>query len=247
MKPLIVVLALVCAALAAQLVLRNGPGGSAQTELTTARTRVQTLSNEVHEARAQATEESRLAAYLQSNLTHRATELASASNQLAQTAASLNALQAELVTARAEAGKNATRVTELESQKDELQVKLKELAGSIETLNAQITETKRKLAAAEGDRDSLTKELAKLQDDKSDLLRRFNDIAALRAQLTLLRDEAAVNQRLAWLREGVYQTANRKGGEALMAKPATAPLAGDPSLNVEIREKAAPAKDAPSK
>ncbi len=242
MKPLIVVLALICAALAAQLVLRNNPVGSVRSELADTRTRVLALSNEVREARAQTSEESRLAAYLQSNLTQRATELASASNQLAQTSSNLNALQSELVTARAEAGRNASRVSELETQKDDLEVKLKQLAGSIETLNAQITETRRKLAAAEGDRDSLTRELAKLQSDKSDLLRRFNDIAALRAQLSLLREEAAVNQRLAWLREGVYQTAVRKGGEALIARPSATTSEADPSLNVEIRDKPAPAK-----
>lgn len=244
MKPLIFVLSLVCAALAAQLILRNGTGS--RNEIAAAQSRAATLSNEVYEARTKAAEEAKLASYLQSNLTQHASELATATNQLAQTTASLAALQNELTAVRAEAGKSATRVTELESQKDELQAKLKELAGSIENLNVQIAEAKRKLAAAEGDRDSLTKELAKLQADKSDLLRRFNDIAALRAQLTLLKDEAAINQRLVWMREGVYQTAGRKGAEALISKPASGALVGDPSLNVEIREKTddkpAPAK-----
>jgi chromosome segregation ATPase len=242
MKPLIFVLSLVCAALAAQLILRNGSSSRSTSEIAAANTRAIALSNEVHEARNKASEEAKLATYLQSNLTQRASEFAAATNQLAQASATLAALQNELTVARAESGKNATRVNELESQKDELQAKLKELASSIEALNLQITETKRKLAAAEGDRDSLTKELAKLQADKSDLLSRFNDIAALRAQLTLLRDEAAINQRLIWMREGVYQTAGRKGAEALITKPAPGALVGDPSLNVEIQEKPAPAK-----
>ncbi len=237
MKPLIVILSLVCVALAAQLFLRNGPGGRDRVELVAATTRLQTISNEVVEAKSKADEEAKLAAYLQNNLTLRASELTAASNNLTQAAASLASVQAELATVRGDATKSAARVAELEGQKDELHLKLKELASSIESLNAHIAEAKRKLAAAEGDRASLTKELAKLQSDKAELLRQFNDIAALRAQVALLRDEAAINQRLAWIREGVYQTAGRKGAEALIAKPATTTLVGDPALNVEIREK----------
>jgi peptidoglycan hydrolase CwlO-like protein len=116
-----------------------------------------------------------------------------------------------------------------------MQTKLDELAGSIRTLNDQIAETKRKLSAAEGDRDSLTRELARLQSDKSELLRQFNDLAALRAQVALLREEAAINQRLAWMAQGVYQASGRKGAEALVAKP-TPPPAANPSLNVEVQQ-----------
>jgi chromosome segregation ATPase len=236
MKPLVVILSLVCVALAAQLVLRYGKGGRDEKEFAAVTTRVHTLSNEVAETRARAEEEARLAAFLQSNLTQRAAETVAVSNSLAQAAASLTAAQSELKAAQEEAKKQAARVAELEGQKDEMQTKLDELAGSIRTLNTQITETKRKLAASEGDRDSLTKELARLQSDKSDLLRQFNDLAALRAQVALLRDEAAINQRLAWMAQGVYQAAGRKGAEALVAKPAAPATPANPTLNVEVQQ-----------
>lgn len=248
MKPLVVILSLVCLGLAAQLVIRHRAGG--EKEFAAANSQLHSLSNEVVETRQKASEESRLAAYLQSNLTARITELTAASNSLDQAAASLTAAQGELKSVQEEAKKQAARVTELEGQKDEMQTKLDELAGSIKGVNVQIAETKRKLSAAEGDRDSLTKELAKLQSDKAELLRQFNDLAALRAQVALLRDEAAVNQRVAWTAQGVYQASSRKGAEALVSKPTATPPAADPSLNVDIRqnngEKAASPAKAPS-
>jgi chromosome segregation ATPase len=234
MKPLVIILGLACIGLAAQLFLRNTRGQQAEKDLVAASGHLSSLSNEVVETRTKLDEEARLAAYLQSNLTHRATELAVASNTISQTAITLAAAQSELKTAQEEAQKQAARVAELEGQKDEMQTKLNQLAGSIKTLDGQIAEAKRKLAAAEGDRESLTKELAKLQTDKADLLRQFNDLAALRAQVALLRDEAAINQRLAWMAQGVYQTSGRKGAEALVAKPGSSTPGANPALNVEI-------------
>ena len=236
MKPLVVVLAILCLGLTAHVFLRQYKGRQAEKELTVAQAQLHTLSNEVTEARNKIEEESKLAAYLQSNLTQRATELAVASNSVSETAAALSTAQTDLKSAQTELQKQTARVAELEGQKDEMQSKLNELAGSIKTLNGQIVETKRKLAAAEGDRDSLTKELARLQSDKAELLRQFNDLAALRAQVALLREEAAVNQRLAWMAQGVYQTSGRKGAEALVARPSSSGSAANPSLNIELQQ-----------
>ena len=236
MKPLVIILSLACLALGVQLVMRHGAGNRGENEIAAVNTRLHTLSNEVAEARHKAQEESRLAAFLQTNLTERVVELVAASNSLNQTAASLAAVQNELKTVQESASKQATRVAELEGQKDEMQSKLDDLAKSIKSLNGQITETKRKLAASEGDRDSLTKELARLQTDKSELLRQFNDLAALRAQVALLKEESAINQRLEWMSQGVYQSSGRKGAEALVAKPTAAVVAGNPSLNVEVQQ-----------
>lgn len=246
MKPLVVVLSIVCVALAAQVWLRQRPGGGAHQDLATLNASVNAYSNEVRESRLQASEEAKLAAYLQSNLTAKAAELEAISNQLTQASSALQSVQEELKLAKSEAGKSAGRIAELEGQKDELQSRLDELAGSIKSLNTHIAEANRKLAAAEGDRASLSRELARLQMDKAELLRQFNDIAALKAQVALLRDEAAVNQRLTWMAQGVYQMAGRKGAEALMARPASPALAGDASLNVEVREKAPP-RDEPAR
>src|SRR6267142_5746454 len=96
MKPLVVILSLVCVALAAQLVMRYGKGGRDEKEFAAVTGRIQNLSNAVVETQAKAEEESRLTAFLQSNLTQRAAEMADTSNTLTQTAASLTAAQSEL-------------------------------------------------------------------------------------------------------------------------------------------------------
>ena len=236
MKPFVVILSLLCLGLAAQVFLRQTKGQRAERDLAVATVHLQTLSNDVTETRIKLEEESRMAAYLQSNLTVRATDLAVASNTMSQIVSNLQTAQLELKSAQGDAQKQAARVAELEGQKDEMQAKLNELAGSIKTLNLQIDETRRKLAAAEGDRESLTKELAKLQTDKSELLRQFNDLAALKAQVALLREEAVINQRLAWMAQGVYQNSGRKGAELLTTRPSRLGIAPIPVLNVELQQ-----------
>jgi chromosome segregation ATPase len=236
MKPLIAILSLACLGLAALLVIRHNKDREAEKDLVMVSGQVQSLSNEVVEARAKLDEEVKLASYLQSNLTVKVTDLGLASNSLAEASSSLAAAQSQLKTALEEAEKQKTRATDLEGQKDEMQNRLNELAGSIKALNTQIVETKRKLAAAEGDRDSLTKELAKLQSDKAELLRQFNDLAALRAQVALLKEEAAVNQRLAWIAQGVYQASGRKGAEALVSRTGPSALVANPALSVELQQ-----------
>jgi peptidoglycan hydrolase CwlO-like protein len=237
MKPLVVILTLLCLGLAAQVFLRQTKGQKAEKDLRLTTSVLLTASNDLAETKAKLDDESRLAAYLQSNLTQRATDLALASNSLTEAASSLSTVQGDLKSAQAEVQKNSARVTELEGQRDEMQAKLNELAGSIKNLNVQIAETKRKLASAEGDRDSLTKELARLQSDKSDLLRQFNDLAALKAQVALLKEESAVNQRLSWMAQGVYHTSGRKGAEALAARPTFTAVPVNPGLNVELQQR----------
>jgi chromosome segregation ATPase len=237
MKPLVVILTLLCLGLAAQVFLRHTKGQKAEKDLGVANFMLQSLSNELADAKAKLEDESKLASYLQSNLTQHATDLAVASNSLAQASTSLTSAQSDLKVAQAEAQKQSARAAELEGQRDEMQAKLNELAGSIKTLNSQIAETKRKLDASEGDRESLTKELARLQSDKSELLRQFNDLAALKAQVALLREEAAVSHRLSWMAQGVYQSSGRKGAEALFARPGVSSAPVNPSLNVEIQQK----------
>jgi hypothetical protein len=69
------------------------------------------------------------------------------------------------------------------------------------------------LEASEGDREFLLKELKRLQAEKSDLERQFNDLAMLRDQVRRLRDELSVSRRLEWIRRGLY--GSLKGGELL--------------------------------
>src|SRR5881394_2236839 len=117
MKPLIVILSLLCLGLAAQVFLRQTKGQRAERDLAVATDQLQRLSNEVSEARSKLEDESRLAAYLQSNLTQRATDLAVASNSLGEVSGTLTTAQSDLKAAQSEAQKQAARVAELEGQK----------------------------------------------------------------------------------------------------------------------------------
>ena len=45
----------------------------------------------------------------------------------------------------------------------------------------------------------------------------------------------AISQRIAWMNQGVYSTAGRKGAEVLISKPGQ-PVKPDPGLNVEIEK-----------
>ena len=110
-----------------------------------------------------------------------------------------------------------------------------ELTASIGSLETKIDETKKKLASSEGDRAFLLKELAHLQDEKATLVAKFNSLAAVRAQLSKLREEAAISQRLAWMRMGIYNLRDKKGAERLLATTPV-PGASDSRLEIELEQ-----------
>ena len=233
MKQFLIILSIVCLGLGVGLVLRHT---RAQEQLAYARTEALNVSNQLAEAHVRLNEQEKLSSYLQSNLTEKATQLTVATNTLTQVSASLATTQNDMKSAQAELQAKAVRVAELEAQNDEATRKLSELAGSINTLEAQIAETKRKLDASEGDRIYLTKEMSRLQGDKAELLRQFNDLAVLRAQVALLKEEAVINERLALMSKGLYHIAGGKGAQGLMKK-ATIEQKSIPQLDVEIDQK----------
>jgi len=142
-------------------------------------------------------------------------------------------------------------ITQLESQRDDLAKKMDELTASINTLETRIADTKQKLATSEGDRAFLLKELANLQGEKANLVAQFNSLKAVRAQLAKLRDEAAINQRLAWMQTGLYNLRDKKGAERLLVT-SPAPVSTDSRLEVDLeqngnaRGKTTPATSAPT-
>jgi len=232
MKSLVIILAIACVGLAAALALLRT---KIQTQLITTQAELNIATNTLTESRAKLSEQEKLNGFLQKNLEERSSELTASSNNLVQVNERLGAVQTDLKTAQADAETKGARISALEAEKNEMNKKLGELAGQINTLDDQITETKRKLAASEGDRAYLTKELARLQTDKAELIRQFNDLAVLRAQVALLKEEESVNRRLAWSAQGVYAAASRKGAEVLVTK-SVPPIKPEPSLNVEVEK-----------
>lgn len=198
------------------------------------------LSTTVEETKSKLDEQEKLAMYLQTNLVLRTEELSGASNSLSKISADLARTQQEMQAA-AEAAKVAIerrdeQISKLTSQTNALTQQMDDLTTSLGKLGKQIVDTERKLAASEGDREFLLKELKRLQVEKADLEKQFNDLSVLRAQVAKLKEELSITRRLEWLRMGIYGAQDKKGAEKLMSGATTAGKTNNFNLNVELKQ-----------
>ena len=199
-----------------------------------------TLTNRLTETQGKLDEYEQLSMVLQTNLSVKSGELSSVSNNLMKVMADLNKTQREAQAAadaaRAEMAKRDQRIAELESQNDALDKQALDLKSAISGLEKSINDTEKKLAASEGDREFLLKELKRLQTEKAELERQFNDLSVLRTQVAKLKEELSIARRLEWIRMGIYGMQNQKGAEKLM-QAAAAPTTSTPfNLNVELKQ-----------
>jgi chromosome segregation ATPase len=194
------------------------------------------LTDERNTARAKVDEQEKVISQLETNLTESKEELAARTSQLEKASGELAKTQTDFKTAQAEVQKQATRIADLEGEKDRLTRKMDDLSGSIASLETRIADTKKKLDASEGDRQTLLTHLKKLEAEKATLVAQFNTISAVRAQLAKLKEEAAISQRLAWIRAGVYVNQERKGAERLLADTSEKREKTDSRLNVEVEQ-----------
>jgi len=196
-------------------------------------------SNRVENTQIKLDEQEKLAMFLQTNLTLKGEELNGASNNLAKLNAELaktkNEMQVAAEAARAEIEKKDAQITQLTSQTNQLTMKMDDLTSNIEKLGKLIGDTERKLSASEGDREFLLKELKRLQVEKADLERQFNDLSVLRTQVAKIKEELTVARRLEWLRMGIYGMNDKKGAEMLVARNPAATRTNF-SLNVELKQ-----------
>jgi chromosome segregation ATPase len=176
---------------------------------------------------------------LETNLLLRGQELSSVSNNYNKISAELAKTQKDMQEAveraRQEIERKDAQITQLTSQTNVLSRKMDDLTSSIGSLSKQITDTEKKLLASEGDRDFLLKELKRLQSEKADLERQFNDLSALRTQVAKLKEELSVARRLEWIRMGIYGNQEKKGAEKLLAG-ATPGNTNSYNLNVELKQ-----------
>lgn len=212
-KTVAILLVVVCVALAGGLLYRHG---RAVKEKKTDTDLIQTLSNKVEIVTRDLNDQKNVNLTLQRELDEKVEQIKVYSNNLATVSADLAKLQndskAAAESARAEILKRDARIAELESERDDLSKKMTELNSSITNLETQIAETQRKLEASEGDREFLLAELKRLQTEKAELERQFNDLALLREQVRKLKDELSIARRLDWIRRGLY---GLKGAERL--------------------------------
>lgn len=233
-KIVAILLTILCLLLGAGLAYRH------TTATTEKRQDVKTIthySNEVVDVTRKLKEQELVNVSLERDYTTQSEELKHYSNRIVALNANIAKVQSDAQsaaeTAKEELRRRDTRITELESQRDGMTQKMNELTNSITGLELQIADTQRKLEASEGDREFLLKELKRLQAEKSELERQFNDLAQLREQVKRLRDELSISRRLEWIRRGLY--GSLKGGELLRRGFQTATTRTNFNLDVEIR------------
>jgi chromosome segregation ATPase len=234
MKNGIIILTIVAVGLAVGLVLQSKKVTVVNARLLETQTEFVRVSNNLQETSATLAEHDKLYALQETKLKQREEDVASLSQNLVAANTSLTKAQDQINSAVTEMQKQGARIAELETMRDNLSKRMDGLTNNIAGLEQQITDTRRKLASAEGDRAFLLKELDRLQKERSELVRQFNDLAFLRGQVSKLQEEYAVNQRLDWMNKGVYASQDRKGAEALVSKANVPPAKADRRLNVEI-------------
>jgi chromosome segregation ATPase len=200
----------------------------------------QTLTNRLEETQKKFEEQEQLTMILQTNLVVQKGELNQTSNQVVKLMLDLNKTQKEAQAAaeaaRAEMAKRDAKISELEAQNDQLDKQAIDMKAAINNLEKSIADTEKQLAASEGDREFLLKELKRLQAEKAELERQFNDLSLLRTQVAKLKEELSIARRLEWIRMGIYGMQTQKGAEKLMQAAAT-PSTGTPfNLNVELKQ-----------
>jgi chromosome segregation ATPase len=234
MKPAILVLIIACLGLTAGLIVIRQ---KAEARVQTVQAQVARATTELEEVKTKFTDLEKLYAVQQGTLNMRDEQLAVASNSMAQANTEVAKLTEQIKTLQEEMRKRQERIVALEGERDDLTKKMEELTSSIDKLEGQIADTKRKLSTSEGDRTFLLSELKRLQGEREGLVRQFNDLAALRTQVARLKEEAAIKQRLAWKRLGVYAMQEQKGAERLFAR-AFVPSAPQSRLEAEIYQDA---------
>ncbi len=238
MKALAAILTCICLALGVGLYLLYS---NAQKEKIQHTAIAQDLSNREHQVRDKLDEQLQVNLSLETNRAELKAALEEASNRLAITSAKLAQTTAEKK-AEAEAAalamaKRDARIRQLEGQNDDLSKKMGDLNTAMDGLEKQINDTKRKLAASEGDRVVLMKELKRLQTEKAELERQFNDLVAVRSQVRKLREELGVARRLEWIRDGIYGALAEAGQDKLLrGSDLVTQTNSGASLNVEVRQ-----------
>jgi len=231
----IVVLVVLCVALAVGLLIRHA---KAVQEQQAAEARIKNLSDDVVHTQSLLNEQQKVNVALNQNLDTLTNEVQTLSNKLDNVTTTLvkteQDAKAAAETAKDEIAKRDAKIADLEGQNDDLTKKMTDLNTSITGLESQIDDTKKKLAASEGDREFLLKELKRLQTEKADLERKFNDLAVLRDQVRKLKDELSIARRLEWIRRGLYGT--EKGAEKLQKGLVAAEPQTNLDLNVEIKQ-----------
>lgn len=213
-------LGLLCVCLIAGLIYRHI---RAIKEEASSEQKIETIQTELQETSVHLTLTQQTNVVLKSDLERTSTELSevrelqqSLSDDLSREKARAQAAILETQTALEEVAERDGQIKELTFERNELSQQAISLNQSLENLQTRIEDAEFKLATSEGDREFLLNELKRLQTEKADIEKKFNDIPLLRAQVKKLRGQLSMSRRIQWIRNGLTG-ANRKGGELLAA------------------------------
>lgn len=180
--------------------------------------RINSLSNSLVEATTRLTLEQKSVMVLRTNLVTQSIDLGALSNRWTEVAELLAKSQADsraaAEAAQVEIEKRDRQITDLEGEREGLTKQMEGLTSEIGTLRGRISDTEHKLAASEGDRAQLQRELRRMLSEKSELERKFNDLALLRDQVQKLKEEVSVARRADLTRRGLYGM-DKKGAQLL--------------------------------
>jgi chromosome segregation ATPase len=232
----LVLLILACAGLTYQLVQTQK---KSDLDLQDASSRISVLTTNLQSTSGQLQEQQVVNAKLEKEVSSRTADLETTSNRLeavrTELARALAKAEADARAAQEAIEQKQAQIKELEGQNQNLNSRMTDLTTAIDELEKQMADIERKLAASEGDREFLLAELKRLQQEKLELERQFNDLALLRDQIRKLRDELSIASRLEWIRRGLYGP-QPQGTEKLQPGFATPPGQGSVDLDVEIRQ-----------
>jgi septal ring factor EnvC (AmiA/AmiB activator) len=240
-KAPVIVLIIVAAGLAVGLVVVNNKARQEKQDLSYA---LSVQSNTVVTIKTTLAEQEAVNQTLETNLAQTRFDY---SNKLTLSDANLRNTQGALEKAQAEAkaqadsdaaelAKRDKKISDLQNQNQDMDKQSVEMRDHIAGLENQIADTKDRLSKSEGDRAVLVKELKRLQAEKVVWEARFNDLAALKAQVKKLREDIALAKNLDWIRRGIYETFNEKGGERLIHPPVSYPAVSNLTVNVELHQ-----------
>lgn len=233
-KIAIVILAVVCAGLAAALIAAKK---TTSDQLKNDAAAIFDFSNQLVTANDHLNELQQVNLALSNNFIANQQQLAALSNGLTQASSALASAKATLQGAQDQIANLNGRVTDLEAQNKVLDDRATALTNTIAALNAQIADTEHRLANSETNNTFLEKELRQQIAQRAELQRKFDDLNEVRAQIRKLRDELFVARRLELMRNSATE---QKGAQLLIQPRTVAPRATTAKppphydLNVEI-------------
>lgn len=200
-------LILILCTFATSVVLFSGCNRSQPTDdgaLEAARKEAAAVSNQLSEVSMKLNHQEQMVKVLEMNATNLVREIHQFSNQVVSLREQFAAAQRETLAAQAEAPKRDVRILELETKCNELAAKVARLTTQLAESESRIPPLEKRIAADEKERAQLLAQIERLNLERADLLRLWDD-------------EKAVAQRLANFKPKPLKKATKS---AAAAKPA---------------------------